>query len=84
MYEGWVQNMNVKSKRILFVGIGAMFWSIWLSRNWCHLILLTCRLCLGQHTREQHGCPSKRKMVNWPIESASRPHVGFGGLVTNN
>jgi hypothetical protein len=33
VYGGWVQNMNAKSKRILFVGIGTMFWSIWLSRN---------------------------------------------------
>jgi hypothetical protein len=33
VYGGWSQNMDAKTKRILFVGIGAMFWSIWLSQN---------------------------------------------------
>jgi hypothetical protein len=28
-----VQNMNTKNKRLFFVGLGIMFWSIWLSRN---------------------------------------------------
>jgi hypothetical protein len=33
MYGGWVQNMDAKIKRILFVGIDTMFWPIWLIRN---------------------------------------------------
>jgi hypothetical protein len=34
VYGGyWVQNMNAKTKRILFVGIDIIFWSIWLSQN---------------------------------------------------
>jgi hypothetical protein len=33
VYGGWVQNMNEKNKRLLFVGMGTMFWLIWLSRN---------------------------------------------------
>jgi hypothetical protein len=30
---GWVQGMNDKDRKILLVGVGAMLWSIWLSRN---------------------------------------------------
>jgi hypothetical protein len=30
---GWVQRMNEKDKKLLFVAMGAMFWSIWLSHN---------------------------------------------------
>jgi hypothetical protein len=29
----WVKKMNNKDKKLLLVGLGAMFWSIWLSRN---------------------------------------------------
>jgi hypothetical protein len=27
----WVQRIEEKEKRLLFVGMGGMFWSIWLS-----------------------------------------------------
>jgi hypothetical protein len=33
VYGGWSQNMDAKIKRILFVGIGTMLWSTWLSRS---------------------------------------------------
>jgi hypothetical protein len=33
MFGAWVQNMNVKNKRLFYVAIGVMLWSIWLSRN---------------------------------------------------
>jgi hypothetical protein len=33
VYGGWAQNMNAKNKRLLFVWMGTMFWSIWLNRN---------------------------------------------------
>jgi hypothetical protein len=33
MFRSWVQNMNAKNKRLFYVGIGDMLWSIWLSRN---------------------------------------------------
>jgi hypothetical protein len=33
MFGSWVQNMNAKNKRLFYVGIGDMLWSIWLSRN---------------------------------------------------
>jgi hypothetical protein len=33
VYLDWILNMNNTNKRLLFVGLGAMFWSIWLSRN---------------------------------------------------
>jgi hypothetical protein len=29
----WVQNMNHSKRKLLFVGIGAMLWKVWLSRN---------------------------------------------------
>jgi hypothetical protein len=28
----WVLNMNSSNKQLLFVGIGIMFWAIWLSQ----------------------------------------------------
>jgi hypothetical protein len=33
IYGAWAQNMNLRSKRLLYVGIGAMFWGMWLNRN---------------------------------------------------
>jgi hypothetical protein len=33
VYGDWIQNMNNTNKRLLFVILGAMFWSIWLSWN---------------------------------------------------
>jgi hypothetical protein len=33
VYGDWVQNMSNTNKRLLFVGLCAMFWSIWLSQN---------------------------------------------------
>jgi hypothetical protein len=33
VFGDWVQRMKEKDKKLLFVGMGAMFWSIWLSRN---------------------------------------------------
>jgi hypothetical protein len=33
VHGGWVQNMNEKNKRLLFVRVGTMFWSIWLNQN---------------------------------------------------
>jgi hypothetical protein len=33
VFSEWVQRMNEKDKKLLYVGLGAMVWSIWLSRN---------------------------------------------------
>jgi hypothetical protein len=33
VYGDWVQNINTTNKTLLFAGLGAMFWSIWLSQN---------------------------------------------------
>jgi hypothetical protein len=33
VFGGWVQRMNDKDRKLLLVGVGTMFWSIWLSRN---------------------------------------------------
>jgi hypothetical protein len=33
IYGAWAQNMNLRSKRLLYVGIDAMFWRMWLSQN---------------------------------------------------
>jgi hypothetical protein len=33
VFGGWIQRMNEKDKKLLFVGMDALFWSIWLSRN---------------------------------------------------
>jgi hypothetical protein len=33
VFGGWVQRMNDKDRKLLLVGVGDMFWSIWLSRN---------------------------------------------------
>jgi hypothetical protein len=33
VFGDWVQRMKEKDKKLLFVEMGAMFWSIWLSRN---------------------------------------------------
>jgi hypothetical protein len=30
LYGGWVQTMNPKQRQLLFVGIGAMLWALWL------------------------------------------------------
>jgi hypothetical protein len=32
-YGDCVQNMDATNKRLLFVGLGVIFWSIWLSQN---------------------------------------------------
>jgi hypothetical protein len=33
VFGGWVQRMNDKERKLLLVGLGVMFLSIWLSRN---------------------------------------------------
>jgi hypothetical protein len=33
VFGGWVQRMNDKERKLLLVGLGVIFWSIWLSRN---------------------------------------------------
>jgi hypothetical protein len=33
VFGDWVQRMKEKNKKLLFLGMDAMFWSIWLSRN---------------------------------------------------
>jgi hypothetical protein len=33
VFRKWEQRMNEKDKKLLYVGIGDIFWSIWLSRN---------------------------------------------------
>jgi hypothetical protein len=33
VFGGWVQRMNDKDRKLLLVGVGAMVWSIWFSRN---------------------------------------------------
>jgi hypothetical protein len=33
VFGGWVQRMNDKDRKLLLVGVGDMFWSIWLSQN---------------------------------------------------
>jgi hypothetical protein len=33
MFGGWVYGMNPKERQIFLVGIGAMLWAMWLSRN---------------------------------------------------
>jgi hypothetical protein len=33
VFGGWVQRMNDKDRKLLLVGVGAMFWTIWLSQN---------------------------------------------------
>jgi hypothetical protein len=33
VFGDWVQRMKEKDKKLLFVGMDAIFWSIWLSRN---------------------------------------------------
>jgi hypothetical protein len=65
VYGDWIQNMNKTNKRLLFVRLDTMFWSVWLSRNdivfnktQSHLI---CRLCSGRRTGQEHGRHSKRK-----------------------
>jgi hypothetical protein len=33
VFGACVQNMNIRSKHILYIGIGVMFWRMWLRRN---------------------------------------------------
>jgi hypothetical protein len=33
VFGACVQNMNIRSKHLLYIGIGAMFWRMWLRRN---------------------------------------------------
>jgi hypothetical protein len=64
---GWIQRMNEKDKKLLFVGMGALFWLIWLSRN--DIVFnktptyFICRLYLGQHIGQERGRCFKRKKV---------------------
>jgi hypothetical protein len=59
--------MNEKDKKLLFVGMGALFWLIWLSRN--DIVFnktptyFICRLYLGQHIGQERGRCFKRKKV---------------------
>jgi hypothetical protein len=60
--------MDAKIKKILFVEIGVMFWSTWLSRNdivfnkknQSYLIYM---LCSEQLIGQEHGRHSKRRMI---------------------
>jgi hypothetical protein len=64
-----VQNMDVKIKRILFVGIDTMFWPIWLIRN--DIVFNKKPILsymLGWPSGQERGRRSKRKKVKWLSE----------------
>jgi hypothetical protein len=60
--------MDAKTKKILFVEIGAMFWSTWLNRNDIvfnkkNQSYLIYRLCPEQLIGQEHGRYSKRRLI---------------------
>jgi hypothetical protein len=76
VFGAWVHNTNSANRQLLFVGIGVMFWAIWLNRNDVvfnkTLISSYMQVIFRVLTGHGHGRYSKRKKN----EKYSKPHAG--------